>query len=61
MAEDTTGEDEPDNNEEKDEVEGEQKRPPRRRKPTLGNPDADPVKIHREYVERRVGGGGEPT
>jgi hypothetical protein len=26
-----------------------------------GNPDADPVRIHREYVERHVGGGGEPT
>lgn len=35
---------------------GEQKPPP-----TRGNPDADPVKIHREYVERRVGGGAPPT
>ena len=31
------------------------------RPPTLGNPDADPVKIHREYLERRLGGGAEPT
>lgn len=30
--------------------------PPRGR----GNPDADPVRIHREYVEKRVGGGREP-
>jgi len=26
-----------------------------------GNPDADPVRIHREYVERHVGGGADPT
>jgi hypothetical protein len=39
----------------------EPKQPPRRRKPKLGNPDADPVKIHRDYVERRVGGGGPAT
>jgi hypothetical protein len=26
-----------------------------------GNPDADPVRIHREYVERRVGGGAPAT
>jgi hypothetical protein len=26
-------------------------------RPTKGNPDADPVKIHRDYVERRTGGG----
>ena len=31
------------------------------RSPTLGNPDGDPVRIHREYVERRLGGGAEPT
>jgi hypothetical protein len=67
MAEGTTGEDEPENDEEEGEEKGEekgeraQKRPPRRRKPTLGNPDADPVRIHREYVERRIGGGGEPS
>lgn len=30
-------------------------------KPTLGNPDADPQRIHREYVERHFGGGEEPT
>jgi hypothetical protein len=30
--------------------------------PQLGrNPDADPVKIHREYVQRRLGGGALPT
>jgi len=26
-----------------------------------GNPDANPARIHREYVERRVGGGAPPT
>lgn len=31
------------------------------RPPTQGNPDADPVRIHRAYVERRLGGGAEPT
>ena len=25
------------------------------------NPDADPVRLHREYVQRRVGGGALPT
>lgn len=59
----------------KDDTEGakppdDEKKPPRRRKPpdgdereppTLGNPDADPVRIHREYVERRVGGGADAT
>jgi len=30
--------------------------------PELGrNPDADPVQIHRDYVERRIGGGAAPT
>ncbi|MDN5795370.1 MAG: hypothetical protein L0H79_06410 [Intrasporangium sp.] len=30
--------------------------------PELGrNPDADPVRIHREYVQRRLGGGAPPT
>src|SRR5690349_4069019 len=30
--------------------------------PRLGrNPDADPVQIHRDYVERRIGGGSPPT
>jgi hypothetical protein len=30
--------------------------------PRLGrNPDADPVRIHREYVQRRLGGGALPT
>lgn len=30
--------------------------------PQLGrNPDADPVQIHRDYVERRIGGGAPPT
>jgi hypothetical protein len=32
-----------------------------KRPPKLGNPDADPVRIHREYVERRLGGGREAT
>lgn len=36
------------------------KRPTGKRKPTLGNPDADPQRIHREYVERHLGG-GEPA
>lgn len=30
-------------------------------RPTLGNPDADPVRLHREYVERHTGGGAPPT
>lgn len=30
-------------------------------KPTLGNSNADPVRIHREYIERRMGGGREAT
>ena len=25
------------------------------------NPDADPVRIHREYVQERIGGGELPT
>ena len=25
------------------------------------NPDADPVRIHREYVQQRIGGGELPT
>ena len=37
------------------------KQPPRRRAPTLGNPGADPQRIHREYVEQHTGGGEEPT
>jgi hypothetical protein len=36
----------------------ERKRPTTRKKPTLGNPNADPQRIHREYVERHLGGGG---
>lgn len=31
------------------------------RRPRPGNPNADPSRIHREYVERYIGGGGEPT
>ena len=32
------------------------------RTPRLGrNPDADPVRIHREYVQERLGGGELPT
>ena len=37
------------------------KRPTGGKKPTLGNPDANPQRIHREYVERHVGGGEDPT
>jgi hypothetical protein len=37
------------------------KGPDRPQEPTLGNPDADPQRIHREYVERHFGGGEEPT
>jgi hypothetical protein len=40
--------------------EGEEKQP-RREPPTLGNPDADPVKIHRDYVNRRLAGPGPAT
>ena len=32
------------------------KRPTGKGKPTLGNPDADPQRVHREYVERHFGG-----
>ena len=38
-----------------------EKRPPKQKPPTRGNRDADPVKIHREYVERHVGGGAAAT
>jgi hypothetical protein len=30
-------------------------------RPLQRNPDADPVRIHREYVQQRVGGGALPT
>ena len=30
-------------------------------RPSLGNPSADPVGIHRGYVERHLSGGAEPT
>ena len=33
----------------------------RARRSGPGNPDADPVKIPREYVDRYIGGGAEPT
>lgn len=33
----------------------------RKRPPKLGNPDADPVQIHRDFVERRLGGGSDST
>ena len=36
---------------------GGSKRPPRRRRPSLGNPDADPVQVHRRYVEQRLWSG----
>ena len=29
--------------------------------PPTRNPEADPVRIHREYVQRRIGGGAQPT
>lgn len=32
-----------------------------RRTPRLGRDDADPVRIHEEYVERHLGGGGPAT
>jgi hypothetical protein len=35
--------------------------PPGRPPGLSRNPDADPVKIHREYVQRRLGGGALPT
>jgi hypothetical protein len=40
-----------------------EKQPRRRRKrpARLDNPEADPVRIHREYVERRVSGGADAT
>lgn len=34
--------------------------PGEQRKPTLGNPDADPQRIHRDYLERHLDG-GEPA
>lgn len=39
------------------------KEPPkdRERPPPPRNPDADPVKIHRDYVERRIGRGAPPS
>ena len=30
-------------------------------RPSVGNPGADPVGIHRDYVERHLSGGAEPT
>jgi hypothetical protein len=32
-----------------------------RSEPLGRNPDADPVRIHREYVQQRLGGGALPT
>jgi hypothetical protein len=32
-----------------------------REQPLRRDPNADPVRIHREYVQRRVGGGASPT
>lgn len=49
------GEDEPRKGDDK------QKPPPPPREHKPGNPDADPVRIHREYVERRLGGGAPAT
>jgi hypothetical protein len=50
----------PERDEEKGREEGDEK-PPTRRRPKLGNPDANPVRIHREYVEQRLEGGGPAT
>jgi hypothetical protein len=43
-------------------------RPPARQRPRqggepprLGNPGADPVKVHRQYLEWHIGGGAPPT
>jgi hypothetical protein len=35
------------------------KRPRRRRNPVHGNPAADPVQVHRDYVERRLWSGDD--
>src|SRR5512132_3360182 len=43
-------------------TENEGGKPRRRRRPArLGRADADPVRIHEEYVERHLGGGGPAT
>lgn len=38
-----------------------QRRPPEPTGSKPGNPDADPVRIHRGFVERRVGKGAAPS
>ena len=38
--------------------------PPARKKRSKGlsrNPDADPVKVHEDFVRQRIGGGARPT
>lgn len=40
---------------------GNSKRTGRTRRPRLDNPNADPVMIHRDFVERYIGGGVEPA
>ncbi|MDR7255151.1 hypothetical protein J2X46_004153 [Nocardioides sp. BE266] len=44
-----------------DDTSGGAKRPARKRKPTHGNPNADPVLVHRRFVEQRLwSGDAEP-
>ena len=40
-----------------DDQTGGSQRPPSKRPPTHGNPDADPVLVHRRYVEQRLWSG----
>lgn len=44
-----------------DDQSGGAKRPPRKRKPTHGNPNADPVLVHRRFVEQRLWSGDAET
>jgi hypothetical protein len=57
----STGEEPPERGEEEEGGEAREGKRPSRRRPKLGNPNADPVKIHREYVEQRLEGGGPET
>lgn len=41
--------------------EGDDRPPPPESSSPRRNPDADPVRVHREYVQRRLGGGALPT
>jgi hypothetical protein len=40
-----------------DDQSGGSERSPRKRPPTHGNPDADPVRVHRRFVEQRLWSG----